>query len=94
MWKEKRQGHRGRSPCLGRVCLGSAVREEDREEDDTLDQSCEDDRELEDVRGSTGITTGGLSSLGAEKADTDGGTDGSESNVEVTVDGDLCEHLD
>ena len=56
---------------------------EDREEHDTFDKRCKNDGEGKDVTSSTWVTAGGFSSLCAEKADADSGTDSSEGDVEV-----------
>jgi hypothetical protein len=60
--------------------------EEDREEYDTFDKRCENDRKLEDIAGCTGVAACGFGGFRTENADADGGTDCGKGDVEVALD--------
>ena len=65
---------------------------EDREEDDALDESSENDRDLEDVGSSTWVAAGGFSSLHSEESNADTRANSCETNVKLAFEGSEEEH--
>src|SRR5688572_18549896 len=87
MNQKREKGRRGdhKPPRQSRL-----LSEEDREEHDTFDERCKNDRERQDVTGSARVAAGRFSGFGAEKTDADSGGEGGGGNVKVT--GDFSEH--